>query len=95
MKLFFIAAILFTSLGVVFAQPTITMKAGAKQQVTMTGRAADNQATWMSSDPSVASVINSSAPALNGMVRARRAGTATITGTEGTAQVQTTVVVQP
>lgn len=65
-----------------FAQP-LTMKVGQRTQLAPTGRAAGAPANWVSSDPRVATVINSASPKLNGMVIAHKPGTATVT-TAGT-----------
>lgn len=76
------------------AQP-VTMKAGERKQLAVTGRTAGAPANWISSDPRVATVINSADPKLNGTVIAHKTGTATVTGTANGTQTPIAVTVTP
>lgn len=85
--------LLFLAIAVpAFAQP-VTMKAGERKQLAVTGRTAGAPANWISSDPRVATVINSADPKLNGTVIAHKAGTATVTGTANGTQTPIAVTV--
>lgn len=92
MKLLIVTALLLAT----SAPATMTMKRGERKLLTPpAGAKSTSQTTWTSSNPHVASVINSLSPNLNGMVVAHKAGTVNITATTGKDQTLTTVTVQP